>query len=136
MEHTDHPLSAVAVLLLGFLGALAPEICRLYRLRGRLHLMKFSRWYFGISVLYALLGGVVSWILPAVNYYAAFYAGVTWPVMVTAALHRRERSDESIALANSKPQFANEDMMGFQVIETPQRRSIAQLLRDHADGLF
>jgi hypothetical protein len=134
-EHiASHP-PGVVVFLLGVLGALAPEIYRLYRLRGRLHRMTFSGSFFVISILYALMGGVIALILPAVTYYGAFYAGITWPVAVSAALHHRPRADGSVALANSKDvQFINEAGAAEQ-IQAP-RRSLRQLLRDHAEGLF
>ncbi len=134
-DQIQHPPAVVVVLLLGFLGALAPEIYRLYKLRARLHHMTFSGSYFVISVLYALMGGVVAVVLPAINPYAAFYAGITWPVVVSTALHRRSREASRIEFANSKEEIINEADAATQR-PPPPRRTFTQLLQDHADGLF
>ena len=49
----------------GFVGALAPEIIRLYNLRQSPQ--QFQTWYYLISVVYALLGGYVATIAPGVT---------------------------------------------------------------------
>ena len=69
--------------LIGCVGAIAPEILRLYRLRSTL---KFS-WSWGyilISITFTLLGGFVSYILEPSNNYAAFYSGVGTPFIINA----------------------------------------------------
>ena len=69
--------------LIGCVGAIAPEILRLYRLRNTL---KFSwSWsYILISIAFILLGGFVSYILEPSNNYAAFYSGVGTPFIINA----------------------------------------------------
>lgn len=52
------------IFLAGFVGALAPEIVRLYQLRQEPQ--TFQPWYYVISLLYAALGGYVATILPGV----------------------------------------------------------------------
>lgn len=119
----DHQLSGILVVALGSFGALAPELVRLYRLREKV--VRFSLWYFGISILYAALGGVVAFVLPAITYQAAFYAGISAPVMVSAVAHRRSRR-------RLRP-------TGDAVIEFGELApapSLKRLFRDHADGLF
>jgi len=116
-----NPPSGAVVFLLGFLGALAPEIARLYAKRWRKHGVKFSWWYVVISGLYALVGGAIATILPAVNYLAAFYAGVTWPLSISTVLHHRGPFE--ILACNSK---------GGKI----PRRSLIELIRDHADLLY
>ena len=71
------------VFLIGCVGAIAPEILRLYRLRNTL---KFSwSWsYILISFAFVLLGGFVSYILEPSNNYAAFYSGVGTPFIINA----------------------------------------------------
>ena len=71
----------------GIVGALAPEIVRLYSLRSKGG-QSFSGFYLVISILFAALGGVVALILPATTLWAAFYAGISTPVVVTTALKR------------------------------------------------
>ncbi len=54
----------IQVFIAGFVGALAPEIVRLYELRQSPQ--TFQPWYYAISVVYALLGGYVATLLPGV----------------------------------------------------------------------
>jgi hypothetical protein len=68
-------------------GALAPEIVRLYTLRSQGG-HSFSGFYFAISILFAGLGGFVAFILPATTLWGAFYTGISTPIVVTTALKR------------------------------------------------
>lgn len=86
------------------------------------------------------LGGVVAVILPAVNYYAALYAGISMPIMIsTIAKHRYG----AVALSNEKrkgPIKASEpsDMMQW-ITPAPQPtkwQKLKELIQDHADRLF
>jgi hypothetical protein len=81
-------MRAEVAFLLGMIGALAPEIVRLYAIRTRPSRFRWSPFYLVISFLFACLGGVVALALPATNYWAALYAGVSTPVLVTAILRR------------------------------------------------
>ncbi|MFX0206016.1 MAG: hypothetical protein ACFFDT_08510 [Candidatus Hodarchaeota archaeon] len=56
----------------GCIGALAPEVVRLYNLRQIKNRVKFSRFYFIISVLYIGLGGYIASIFPGIS--KAFWA--------------------------------------------------------------
>lgn len=70
------------IFVLGCVGALAPEIVRLYNLR---HDTGFNwrSFYVIISVFFMFLGGVIAWILPATTYWGAFYVGVSAPVIIS-----------------------------------------------------
>lgn len=83
----------LGIFIFGCIGALAPEVVRLYNLRTK---SKFgwSGFYVLISVLFALLGGAIACILPTTTYYGAFYAGVAAPVTVTTI---KRNSDPKIA---------------------------------------
>ena len=74
------PPHCAVLFLLGCLGALAPEIFRLYDMRLKLDQLKLSFCYVLVSTAYAGLGGVWAIILPSVTLYAAFYAGLTMPI--------------------------------------------------------
>jgi hypothetical protein len=121
----------LAVFLLGMVGALAPEIVRVYGLRQTWGKERFSLGYWIISAVYAALGGVLAVILPAVNLYAAFYAGVTTPVTISAMV--RQKRKRTLALAN-----AHEDTPApwFDPKAAHPKRSLKGLIQDHADGLF
>ena len=71
------------VFFIGCVGAIAPEILRLYRLRDSLR-FNWSWSYILISVFFVLLGGFVSSILEPSNNYAAFYSGVGTPFIINA----------------------------------------------------
>lgn len=70
------------VFLVGCVGAIAPEIVRLYHLRFQPNL-RWSWGYILFSVPFVLLGGFVAWILEPSNNYAAFYSGISTPVLIT-----------------------------------------------------
>jgi hypothetical protein len=72
---------------IGMVGAVAPEIVRLYSLRSQGG-EKLSGFYLGISVLFAALGGFVALILPATTLWGAFYAGISTPVVISTALKK------------------------------------------------
>jgi hypothetical protein len=78
------PLVAFGV---GVVGALAPEIVRLYSLRNQ-HGASLSSFYFAVSFLFAALGGFVAMILPATTLWGAFYAGISTPVVISTALKK------------------------------------------------
>jgi|GEM_PF-5405311 hypothetical protein len=74
----------ILIFAMGCIGAIAPEIVRLYKIRTK-PLPRFPRSYYLISILFALLGGVVAIILPATTLWGAFYAGVSLPVLISGA---------------------------------------------------
>ena len=77
------------IFAIGCIGALAPEIIRLYNLRNEQEL-SWSWFYVIISFVFMLLGGVIAWILPATSYWGAFYVGVSTPVVVTTIIKDRK----------------------------------------------
>ena len=77
------------IFIFGCVGAVAPEIVRLYRIRND-PAFNWSWFYLIISLLFAGLGGLVAWILPATTYWGAFYAGAAMPVIVSTILKSRK----------------------------------------------
>lgn len=71
------------VFLLGMIGALAPEIVRLYAIRHSPARFRWSWFYAVVSLAFAALGGTLALALPATTYWGALYVGVTTPVLVT-----------------------------------------------------
>jgi ABC-type transport system involved in cytochrome c biogenesis permease subunit len=74
--------------LLGAVGALAPEIVRVYEIRNDPHRFTWSWFYLIVSLLFVALGGFVAMILPAENPQGAFYAGISTPVLVNTVLKK------------------------------------------------
>ncbi len=73
------------VFFIGCVGAIAPEILRLYRLRNSIR-FTWSWGYILISIIFVLLGGFVSYILEPSNNYAAFHSGVGTPFIINAII--------------------------------------------------
>jgi hypothetical protein len=139
-----YPPTHVLVFALGCIGALAPEIVRLYKLRKNLPKEVFSLGYYLVSIVYSALGGVVALILPAVTMWAAFYAGITTPTLIsTAAKHREKveirnmvnRRDQNIVKAIDRSESKTEIIKAQQANVSLFKKNI-ELIRNHADGLF
>lgn len=74
-----------SVFLLGALGAFAPEIVRLWELRSTPEKFAWSALYVVASVSMCVLGGVVAVLLAPDTAWKVFYAGLTAPVVISAA---------------------------------------------------
>jgi len=66
----------------GCIGAIAPEILRLYQIRLRRHSLRFSKFYYVISILYILLGAYVASIFPGIQ-------GPFWAMCIGVLLFQR-----------------------------------------------
>jgi hypothetical protein len=74
--------------LLGAIGGLAPEAVRLYSIARNRETFTWSWFYIIVSIVFACLAGLVAVILPAGNARAAFYAGISTPVLINAAVKK------------------------------------------------
>ena len=92
----------LGIFTFGCIGALAPEIVRLYNLRTKPHFV-WSWFYVLISLLFALLGGILAWILPSTTYHGAFYTGVAAPIIVTTVKRNAQGQDNDEITAQSAP---------------------------------
>jgi len=81
--------------LIGCIGALAPEIIRLYKLRFNPS-VRWSWSYLLFSIPFILLGGFMAYILEPTTSYAAFYTGVSTPFIVTTLTKDAERETQAI----------------------------------------
>jgi Zn-dependent protease len=81
-------MDTTLVFALGMIGALAPEVVRLYSIRNNPRQFKWSRFYLVVSTLFACLGGVIAVTLPTTTYWGALYVGVSTPVFVNKILER------------------------------------------------
>jgi hypothetical protein len=84
-----HP---VVTFLLGMLGALAPEIVRVYAIRHDPSKFRWSWFFLVVSLAFAALGGVLALVLPATTYWAAVYVGVSTPVLVSSMVKKGRES--------------------------------------------
>jgi len=81
-------MNQTSIFLLGAVGALAPEIVRLYTIRSKPRLFRWSRFYLITSLLFAILGGVMAFVLPATSYWGALYVGISTPLLVNTVLKK------------------------------------------------
>ncbi len=81
--------------LIGCIGALAPEIVRLYKLRSS-PVVRWSWGYLLVSAPFVLLGGFMAYILEPATSYAAFYTGVSTPFVVTTLAKDSERDARAV----------------------------------------
>lgn len=82
----ENPKFNITIFALGCVGAIAPEIIRLFNLREQPSRFIWSWFYLVITLFFVALGGIIAWILPTTTYYGAFYAGVTTPILITSIL--------------------------------------------------
>jgi hypothetical protein len=132
------PYSQGIIFLCGAIGALAPEVVRLYELRISLRRRRFPKVYWIISLIYATLGGILALILPATNLYAAFYAGVSMPITISAMLRKRRRGGV-VGAAEKMIGPDGKIIMPMATKQSPLKstvHSVVDTLREHADGLF
>lgn len=134
----NNPEFNATIFVIGCIGALAPEMVRLYNLRNNPR-FRWSWFYLVISGCFALLGGLIAWILPTTTYYGAFYAGVATPVIVTTILrerkpavprpvNREELRDvlKEIVQASIKPREAQETQRLETRRETAERETMRE----------
>jgi hypothetical protein len=129
----DNRPSSFLIFAVGTVGALAPEIIRLYGLRHKPPKKGFSSFYYIVSLVYALLGGLVAVILPAVTLYGAFYAGATVPVTISA-IARKKRT--WMTTANSASGHHGMTTANTAHLRVSSERPWSELIRTHANGLF
>ncbi len=120
-------ITAIPTLLVGCLGALAPEIVRLYKARTKSR-PEFTGYYFVISFLHALVAGVFCLILPADNLRSAFYVGATFPTLLSGLTPRRH-----MTLCNEAPR---EGTVMETAASLAAKRTPWQIFQDHAKALF
>ena len=95
-------MNPLVIFVIGSVGALAPEIVRLYSIRNAPEKFKWSWFYLCISTVFALLGGLVALVLPATTYWGALYVGISTPVLINTALKKGLDTPE-VSLRSKSP---------------------------------
>jgi hypothetical protein len=112
----------------GCIGAAAPEVIRLYNLR----LKPVFRWSWGyllFSIPFILLGGFVACLLEPSSKYAAFYAGVSTPVLISSiaknsGVPTQQTSDNRVEHAvETEEEKLLESSMFIELLPTTMPRS-------------
>lgn len=91
------PTTSTAVInfLIGCGGAVAPEALRLYNLRAQPSL-RWSWQYVLLSLPFVLVGGVITWVSDPTSKWAAFYTGLSTPVLLTTALKDTAKAQKDL----------------------------------------
>jgi hypothetical protein len=80
---------------IGCIGALAPEAFRLYNLRTQ-DIFKWSWSYLLYSIPFILVSGFVAWVADPSTKWAAFYTGLTTPVLLNTVLKDTAKSEKEL----------------------------------------
>ncbi|WP_157880054.1 hypothetical protein [Streptomyces natalensis] len=92
------------VFSLGIVGALAPEIVRLYGIREDPARFTWSWFYLVVTAAFAALGGVLALVMPATTYWGALYVGASTPVLVNSLVRKgRQASQQQLRSGESTP---------------------------------
>src|ERR1700683_1791056 len=75
---------------MGMIGALAPELVRLYFIRNDPGKFQWSWFYLLVSLSFACLGGILALALPATTYWGALYIGISTPVLVNTLVKKSQ----------------------------------------------
>lgn len=81
-------VNSLAMMLWGMLGALAPEVVRLYTIRHNPRRFQWSWFYVLVSLSFSGLGGALALALPATTAWAALYVGISTPTVVTTIVRK------------------------------------------------
>lgn len=108
----DSLLRVLPIFGLGALGAVAPEVVRLYRLR--LRTPRLHATYFAISVTYAAVAGIFAvYLARPENILSALYVGMGFPSIVAAG---RKLGDDAAGSPLSDSSISEEGTLGAQGI--------------------
>ena len=87
--------------LIGCLGAASPEALRLYNLRTQ-PILRWSWSYLIYSIPFILIGGSIAWILEPTTKWAAFYSGLTAPILLTTAMKDNVKAQKELQYAETE----------------------------------
>lgn len=114
------------VFAIGCVGAIAPEIVRIYNLRFKPS-FRWSWGYILYSIPFVLLGGFVAWLLEPSNNYAAFYSGVSTPILVTTIVRNTGRSFPAPGSPSSSDrpstEYLGDEIPAVAALKVPNWRS-------------
>jgi len=85
------------IFLWGCIGALAPEVARIYKRRQKKILVKNLWLYIIASILFIGLGGILANLLNAQSWLSSFYIGICWPSIVTVAGQKKPEDLRSLS---------------------------------------
>lgn len=80
---------------IGCIGAAAPEALRLYNLRSQ-PVFRWSWGYLMFSIPFLIVGGFIAWVLEPSTRWAAFYSGLTAPVLLTTVLKDTAKAQKEL----------------------------------------
>jgi hypothetical protein len=113
---------------IGCIGAAAPEALRLYNLRSQ-PVFRWSWGYLIFSIPFLIVGGFIAWVLEPSTRWAAFYSGLTAPVLLTTVLKDTAKAQKELEEAEKERDQIQQEREELQASNEEFRRTVEELKR-------
>jgi hypothetical protein len=111
---------------LGCVGAAAPEALRLYNLRSQ-PVFRWSWGYLMFSIPFLIVGGFIAWVLEPSTRWAAFYSGLTAPVLLTTVLKDTAKAQKELEEVEKERDQIQREREELQASNQKFRQTIEEL---------
>jgi hypothetical protein len=113
---------------IGCIGAAAPEALRLYNLRSQ-PVFRWSWGYLMFSIPFLIVGGFIAWVLEPSTRWAAFYSGLTAPVLLTTVLKDTAKAQKELEEAEKERDKIQQEREELQASNKKFKQTIEELKR-------
>jgi hypothetical protein len=111
---------------IGCVGAAAPEALRLYNLRSQ-PVFRWSWGYLLFSIPFLIVGGFIAWVLEPSTRWAAFYSGLTAPVLLTTVLKDTAKAQKELEEVEKERNQIQREREELQASNQEFRQTIEEL---------
>ncbi|NJN57178.1 MAG: hypothetical protein HC879_06595 [Leptolyngbyaceae cyanobacterium SL_5_9] len=111
---------------IGCIGAAAPEALRLYNLRSQ-PVFRWSWGYLMFSIPFLIVGGFIAWVLEPSTRWAAFYSGLTAPVLLTTVLKDTAKAQKELEEVEKERDQIQQEREKLQASNQEFRQTIEEL---------
>lgn len=111
---------------IGCIGAAAPEALRLYNLRSQ-PVFRWSWGYLMFSIPFLIVGGFIAWVLEPSTRWAAFYSGLTAPVLLTTVLKDTAKAQKELEEVEKERDKIQQEREELQASNKEFRKTIDEL---------
>jgi hypothetical protein len=112
--------------LIGCVGAAAPEALRLYNLRSQ-PIFRWSWGYLLFSIPFLIVGGFIAWVLEPSTRWAAFYSGLTAPVLLTTVLKDTAKAQKELEEVEKERNQIQQEREALKASNQEFRQTIEEL---------
>lgn len=114
---------------IGCIGAAAPEALRLYNLRSQ-PVFRWSWGYLMFSIPFLIVGGFIAWVLEPSTRWAAFYSGLTAPVLLTTVLKDTAKAQKELEEVEKERDQIQQEREELKASNKVFRKTIEELKRE------